>query len=404
MKNHATVHTKHTLLILGIIFVAFNLRPAITSVGPVVGAIRADLHLSNGMAGLITTLPLLAFAALSPVAPKIGQRLGNEMAILIGLIFMSAGIIVRSTGFIPTLFLGTAMAGIGIAVCNVLIPGIVKQSFPKQAGLMTGMYTTSMGVCAALASGMSIPLAVNLGLGWQKSLLVWAIFAVISLVIWLPQVRKHNKKAELARGGLANSSMLRSKLAWQVTLFMGLQSFLFYCLIAWLPEILKVHGMGSATGGWMLAVMQFAGLPASFLTPVLAVKLSDQRGIVLTIGALYVVGFLGLLIGGGYNFMIMCIILIGVAQGAGISLALTLFVLRSANSIQASALSGMAQSLGYLLAATGPIIIGFIFDFTHSWTMPIVALIFIAIAMLTAGLGAGRNVYVDQIPALAANL
>ena len=203
MESNMRVQTKQiaanqSLLILGIIFVAFNLRPAITAVGPLVGSIRADLQLSNGAAGLITTLPLIAFGAMSFLAPKYGQKLGNELAILTGLFILTIGIILRSAGFTYMLFAGTAIAGVGIAICNVLLPGIVKERFPAKVGLMTGLYTASLGGFAAIASGISIPLAVDLGFGWRNALLTWAGLAIAALIIWLPQVRKLKRDRELS--------------------------------------------------------------------------------------------------------------------------------------------------------------------------------------------------------------
>nr|AOT82958.1 hypothetical protein [uncultured bacterium] len=399
MDKDMHVQSKQTvanqaLLIIGIVFVAFNLRPAITSVGPVIGLIRADLEFSNGVAGLITTLPLLAFAALSFLAPKIGQRLGNELAILLGLILLTIGIVLRSLGFPFMLFAGTAIAGIGIAICNVLLPGIVKQRFPTKVGLMTGLYTASLGGFAAIASGISIPLAVNMGFGWKNALLVWAGLAITAFVIWLPQVRMYRRAQNLQTDGELSPplpSLLQSKLAWYVTFFIGLQSFLFYCVIAWLPEILMKQGLNDTASGWMLSLLQLFGLPFSFVTPILATKVKNQRGIVIGIALTYITAFIGLVLDGTASLTILWILLIGIAQGAGFSLALTFFVLRTVSSDQASALSGMAQSLGYLLAAIGPIFIGMLFDQTGSSTAPLYTFVSIAVAMLIAGLGAGAG-------------
>ncbi len=388
------VATNQALLIIGIIFVAFNLRPAITSVGPLIGLIRTDLQLSNGIAGLITTLPLLAFAALSFLAPKIGQKLGNELAILMGLLFLTIGIMLRSVGISSMLFTGTAIAGVGIAICNVLLPGIVKQRFPNKVGLMTGVYTASLGGFAAIASGISIPLAVNMKLGWENALLTWAGLAAVAFIIWFPQTRKYKRSRDIqvdkSLPGHQNS-MLRSKLAWNVTFFIGLQSFLFYCVIAWLPELLLYKGLDDTTSGWMLSLLQLFGLPISFITPVLAAKMKNQRMLVIAIGIIYITAFLGLLMDGSASMTLLWVLLIGIAQGAGFSLALTFFVLRTVSSDQASVLSGMAQSIGYLLAAIGPMFIGMLFDQTQSWSLPLFTFIAIAAAMLIAGLGAGAG-------------
>lgn len=388
--------TKNILLVLGIIFVSFNLRPAITSVGPLIDAIRTDLGISNGVAGLITTLPLISFAILSPLASRIGRAWGNEVAIFIGMIVLLLGILIRSAGVIVTLFIGTALAGVGIAILNVLIPGIVKQKFPEKIGLLTSLYSTAMCIFAALASGVSIPLAQGLHLGWQKGLLFWAGLVILAAIIWLPQITRHARPTHSPGMKHSEKQVWRSPVAWQVTFFMGLQSFIFYCTVAWLPEILRSHGLSVATAGWMLSIMQFAGLPGNFITPVIADRFRDQRGIVAVISLLYLVGIVGLLAGGNILLLTIWIILLGLGQGASISLALALLGLRAANAQQASELSGMAQSVGYLLAAAGPFLLGLLYDQTHSWNIPLIVLLIALAAMVMAGLGAGRNRYVHH--------
>ncbi|MGO4966988.1 CynX/NimT family MFS transporter [Bacillus paralicheniformis] len=382
------------LLIAGIIFIAFNLRPAITSVGPLISSIRSDMDLTNGMAGFLTTLPLLSFAVLSPIAPKLGQKLGNDRTLWVGLVILLIGILLRSYGEAFTLFAGTALIGVGIAISNVLLPSLIKHKFPDKAGIMTSYYTTAMSIFAALASGISIPLSHGLAWGWSASLMVWAGLAFVAILIWVPQLRYHdtgNRTVSLKTDG---QTVWRSKIAWQVTFFMGIQSFLFYCTIAWLPEILRSHGMSMSLAGWMLSLMQFASLPSTFLTPVLAGRFRNQKSIVLALGILYLAGMSGLLYGGNTAMLTLWVILIGIGQGSSISLALTLIGLRSENADQAAALSGMSQSAGYLLAAIGPSFVGFLYDHMHSWNGPILLFIGALVALIGAGLGAGRNQYI----------
>ncbi|AUZ28543.1 CynX/NimT family MFS transporter [Bacillus cabrialesii] len=381
-------------LITGIIFIAFNLRPAITSVGPVISSIRADLHMSNGTAGFLTALPLLSFAVLSPLAPKFGQRLGNERTLWLGLLMLLIGILLRSAGVTWALFAGTALIGIGIAIGNVLLPSLIKHKYPEKSGIMISLYTTSMCIFAALASGVSVPLAAQMGGGWKQAFLLWGVVALLALLIWIPQLRHRDTANKAVK--LQTSSIWFSKMAWHVTIFMGLQSFLFYSSIAWFPEILRSHGMDTSTAGWMVSLMQFASLPFTFLTPVLADRMKHQRGIAAGLTAVYLIGLCGLLAGGSHILLAIWMIIIGIGQGSSISLALTLIGLRSENAQQAAALSGMSQSFGYLLAAIGPIFVGYLFDQTHSWTMPIVLLIAALILMGAAGLGAGRDQYILQ--------
>ena len=396
LESAKAIHARNTFFIIGIILVAFNLRPAITSVGPLVGSIRDDLGITNGAAGLLTTIPLIAFAVLSPLAPKLGNRYGNEAAVFGGLVVLFAGMIVRSFGSTVGLFLGTVMIGIGIAVSNVLLPGIVKKKFPERVGLMTSVYSTAMGMLAGTASGLSIPLSEGLGLGWRNALLFWAVLAILGLFLWLPQIHWKEGRAPRQTGNAAGGFLLRSPLAWQVTFFMGFQSFLFYSSIAWIPEILQADGLNAATAGWMLFLMQIAGLPATFMAPALADKFADQRWIVAVLGVVYIVGLIGLLNGGGIFWIILWMTFIGIGQGASVGLALAFFGLRTRSAEHASALSGMAQSIGYLLAAFGPILFGFLYDQTHSWTMTIISFIAACVLMTAFGLGAGRNKYVEM--------
>jgi CP family cyanate transporter-like MFS transporter len=387
--SHARI--KMVLLILGIVLVASNLRASLTSVGPLIGAIRIDTGLSNAFAGLLTTLPLLAFAAFSLAAPKIAQRFGIEYTLLASLIALTAGILLRSVPSVFTLFLGTAVLGLAIAVGNVLLPGLIKREFPNSVGLMTGVYSMSMNTWAALASGVSVPIAQGIGFGWRGSLMCWAILSTVAIVVWLPQLRFRHQPSQ--NPGAPSGYLWHSKLAWQVTLFMGLQSIAFFATVTWLPEILHDKGISFTSAGWMLSLMQFVSLPVTFIVPLLAGRLSNQRGLVIVIVFFFLVGYGGLL---SSSIMLVTIgtILIGISQGASISLALTFIALRASNAHQAAELSGMAQSIGYLLAAVGPILFGFLHDLTHSWTISLLILIAVSIFQLIAGLGAGRNTHI----------
>lgn len=395
MKN-VEIQNKHTLLMIGIIFVAFTLRPAITSIGPLTGHIRADIGISNGLAGLLTTLPLIAFGLISPFVPRIAQRFGTAMSVMIGLFILGAGILVRSANSIVLLFTGTIFIGLGIAICNVLLPGIVKQSFPRKVGLLTGIYTLSMGVFAGLAPGLSIPLADSLGLGWKMSLGMWILIIITAIGFWLPQLKGNNTSLKSPKQKQTTSPIWFSAIAWQVTLFMGLQSMVYFSTTSWLPEILLSRGFDIAIAGWMVTLFQFSGLPANIIIPILADRLPNQKGIALGIGLLCLAGLVGLILTTNPIVIICCIIMLGIALGAAISHGLTLIGLRAANAKQASDLSGMAQSVGYILAAIGPFIMGFLFDLFQTWTIPLALLIVITILYTIAGIGAGRNLYVLQ--------
>ncbi|SDH17646.1 MFS transporter, CP family, cyanate transporter [Alteribacillus persepolensis] len=384
------------LLIIGIIFVAFNLRPAITSVGPLIPVIRESTGMSNSLAGTLTTIPLLSFAVFSLVAPKLGLRFGNQLAIFFALLTLAAGILIRSSGVIAFIFIGTALIGIGIAICNVLLPGVIKFSFPQKVGLMTSIYTMCMGTFASIGSGLSFPLSESLGLGWENALAVWVIITVVALIVWLPQIKGQSlRKTTAAQNGTAKSSasMWSSRVAWHVTLFMGFQSFLFYSLITWIPDVLQELGMSLSMAGWMLFWLQLVGIPFSFAAPILADKLENQKPIVTGICSLYFIGFTGLIFFSHLFIIIISVICLGIAQGAAISLALTMISLRAANARHASLLSGMAQSCGYLLAALGPVFMGFLYDTFHTWQPFLYVSFFIAICILWFGLHASENRY-----------
>ncbi|MFC4023539.1 CynX/NimT family MFS transporter [Oceanobacillus longus] len=384
------------LLTTGIIIIAFNLRPAITSIGPIIGIIRDDIGLSNWSAGLLTSLPLIAFAIMSPIAPRLANRVTNERSMLIGLILLFIGISVRSISIIFLLFMGTLFVGLGIAILNVLLPGIIKDKFPNKVGLMTSVYSTSMGILAATASGLSVPLANGMNGGWQVALLLWTIPVMIGIIVWSYLSRKESKKnqTEIKFIQSADNQIWRSPLAWQVAAFMGFQSFLFYVTISWLPAILHDSGFSMATAGWMLSFTQIIGLPASFLVPMIAEKFKSQRGIVLVLTLSSFVGYGGLLLGTSYAVMLISILLIGVALAGSFALALTFLGMRARTPKQAAELSGMAQSIGYLLAAIGPIVIGYLYDLTNAWTVPLIMIMFVSILVFLFGMGAGQNKYV----------
>ncbi|GAB4074923.1 CynX/NimT family MFS transporter [Barrientosiimonas marina] len=396
LTNDKTNRLYRFMLYAAIIVTAFNLRPAITSVGPVIGLIRDDMGLSNGAAGVITSLPLLAFAAASPLAPKIGNRFSNEKALLVGLVLLAIGISMRSISSVSLLYIGTFLVGIGIAFGNVLLPAAIKEKLPKKSELMTGIYSTAMNAMAAVASGLSIPVAEGIGLGWQVALLIWTVPALIGVIIWiyLSRKRPRENKENTSEETSPDIPIWKSSLAWQLSLFMGFQSFLFYITISWLPEILHDYGVSMATGGWMLSFMQFVGLPFSFLMPVLAGKFRSQWGLVWLLVACDFIGYSGLLFGHSYVVMVISVILIGAGLGGTFPLALTFVGIRARNGKQASVLSGMAQSFGYLLAAIGPVFMGYLYDATGSWTIPLTTMLIVTLLVIIFGSLAGRNRYV----------
>lgn len=378
------------LLIAGIVFVALNLRPALAGVGPLIGLIRDSTGLSNSMLGLLTSLPLIAFGIVSNLTPLFTKRYGISGTLAGALVLLTIGLGIRSLPSVAALYLGTALIGVGIAFGNVLIPGLVKRNFPHKSGKITSLYSSVLGIGAALAAGISLPMAIDLDWGWRGSLGAWILVAVVGFFVWLPQVWRIKRTKNTRSFRQAMRNLGGSKLAWKVAFFMGLQSFAFYTVLAWLPEILQSRDFTSTQSGWMLSLSQVTGILGTLFIPTLAGKQKDQRSIVVWLVVLEVASLAGLLFP-QIGLTTLWVSVIGFALGGSFGLALLFIVLRSDDSDTATELSGMAQSIGYFIAAIGPFLIGSIFDFTGSWFYPIVALLVIAFIKLYMGLGAGKN-------------
>lgn len=384
------------LFILGIIFLSLTLRSPLTAVGPVTEFIQNGLNMSTTLVGLLTTIPLLAFAVVSPFAPKVARRLGTEATLLWSIVLLIAGIAMRSGGSVPLLILGTAIIGVAIAFGNVLLPSIIKDRFPLHVGLLTAVFSVVMNLSAALGAGIAYPVAET-SFGWQGSLGIWAILGILAVVIWLPQL-KHRKSApvDAASEVVENPSILKSPVTWSVTLMMALQSLIFYTTAAWLPAMLIEKGMNPDSAGYMLSFMQFAQLPMTFIAPILASKMVNQRPLVWFFSVLYIVGFTGLLLDPNGALTILWMILIGFAGGTSFALTMMMFSLRTKTAMDAAELSGVAQSIGYLLAAAGPVLFAFVNETTGSWYVPNILFIITCILLLVVALQAAGNRYVRE--------
>ncbi|KRV64168.1 CynX/NimT family MFS transporter [Pseudomonas citronellolis] len=375
------------LLLLGLVLVALNLRPALSSLAPLLNTVREHTGLSAAAAGLLTTLPVLCLGLFAPLAPRLARRLGAERAVLAILLLLAAGIVLRSLFPIAGLFLGSLVAGASIGIIGVLLTGIVKRDFPHIAGIMTGVYTMALCLGAALAAGASVPLAELFGDAWQPALAAWALPAVLAALVWLPQTRQAqhaHRQAFQVRG------LWRDPLAWQVTLYMGLQSSLAYIVFGWLPSILIDRGLSPTAAGLMMSGSVMVQLLSALGAPWFGTRGRDQRLVVFLVLALTLAGLLGLLYAPGGSLWLWAVVL-GLGQGGTFSIGLALIVLRSPDAHVASHLSGMAQGVGYTLAALGPFLVGLVHDLSDGWNA--VGAIFIAISLgaLVAGLGAGRD-------------
>ncbi len=387
-------HHRKLFLLLALILISLNLRPAITGVGPLIGEIRLDTGLSNSALGLLTTLPVLAFGLFSVLTSLFTRKIGTEGTMAFALMLLTTGILLRVIPSHWVLFVGTGLLGIGIALGNVLMPGIVKREFPTRIGLITGIYSATFGVGAAIASGVSVPLSEGVGFGWRWALGLWALLSFTALIVWLPQLRAN--LPVINRKGFRESlkQLGKSNLAWMVSLFMGVQSLTFYTLIAWLPELLVDRGMSSSEAGWMLALMQGVGVISTFLIPAWCAKRNSQRFPVLILVALELISLAGLMIP-TISLTGLWVSIMGFCLGGSFGLALLFIILRTRDANAANELSGMSQSVGYTFAATGPVLFGALFDVTGTWLYPIIFLVFIALLKLLSGWYAGDDVYVE---------
>jgi MFS transporter, CP family, cyanate transporter len=358
------------LLLAAIVGISFALRSPITSIGSLAVLIHSDLGVSNGFVGFITTLPLIAFAACSPFISRVSDRFGIGKTMLAGLIAITVGGVIRSYTGIVGLLVGTAIIGVGISVANVLIPSIVKLKFPERIGVVTSLYITSMAVFASIGAGVSYPLAET-GIGWKNASVVWSAVALFAVFAWAPQ-RKLGSHADIAAGVkkslICRKCIWTSPLAWFITLYFGFQSLNFYSLTAWVPSILQASGMDPTVSGYMALWFQLSGIPASFITPILAARVKSQRTIVAASCVAYFAGVSMLILFHQAAAVLIALLLLSNGGSAGFSWALTMFSLKTKDAAEAIELSGMSQSVGYLLAAVGPTLCGFIFDCTGAWS------------------------------------
>lgn len=375
-------------LLFGLVLVALNLRPALSSMAPLLSDVSKSLGLSAAKAGLLTTLPVLCLGLFAPLAPILARRFGSERVVLGILLTLACGILLRSSFGEIGLFAGSLLSGASIGIIGVLLPGIVKRDFARQAGAMTGVYTMALCLGAAVAAGSTVPLSHYFGDSWTLGLGFWIVPAVLAALFWWPQTRQRHDPHQVTyrvRG------LFRDRLARQVTLYMGLQSSLAYIVFGWLPSILIGRGLTPTEAGLLLSGSIMVQLLSSLTAPWLATRGKDQRLAILLVMLLTLAGLYGCLYAPLNQLWVWGVVL-GLGQGGTFSLALTLIVLRSRDSHVAANLSSMAQGVGYTLASLGPFAVGVVHDWTGNWSA--VGWIFglIGGGAILAGMGARARV------------
>lgn len=375
------------LLLAGILLIAANLRAPITGVAPILGQVRDAFAMGTAEAGALTTLPLLVFAVASPFCVLAARRYGLERSLFLSLILIVGGGLLRSGGSEWMLFAGTAVIGMGIAIANVLLPSLIKRDFPDRIASLTSAYALTAGLVASAVSIMAVPIAELPGSSWNIALGAYVVIPVLAMVVWLPQMGQHSAPEAAAVAGSTGGKIWRSALAWQVTLFFGLNSLVYYVIVTWLPQILIEAGYSPAAAGSVHGVSQLAtAVPGLFIGPLIA-RLKDQRATAFGVVAITAISLAGLMLAPGWATIWAA--MFGFGCGATFILALAFISMRVSTVQQAAALSAMAQSVGYLIAAGAPPLIGYLHDRTGNWTLPLAACL--AVAGLTAllGLGAG---------------
>ncbi|WP_230421144.1 CynX/NimT family MFS transporter [Actinomadura soli] len=390
--RHRRAGTAAALLV--IVIVAVNLRPAIAAVGPVLTEIRDAFGLSGTAAGALTTLPLAFFGSYGLVAPFLRRPPRGETLLVTAMALLVAGLLLRLLDAPFPLFAGSLVAGIAISIGNIAMPAIIKRDHPARITTVTAIYTVAVSGGASIASGLAVPVEDAFGASWRLPLGLLAIPAALAGLIWLPRARRAAHAARSAppvasARGLA-ARVWRSRLAWQVTVFMGLQSLLAYVVLGWLPTLCQDRGMGEAPAGYALALTAGVQAVGSLAVPVLARRTRDQRPLVIATVTLTMLGFAGATWAPIESIWGWAIVL-GLGQGLGFASALSFIGLRAHDAQVAAQLSGMAQGIGYVLASLGPLAIGALHDATDGWTVPMTGVLLVCAVMALPGLAAGRN-------------
>ncbi|MDN3297819.1 MFS transporter [Streptomyces ficellus] len=381
------------LLVVGLVLAALNLRPAITSLGALLEEVRDGLHMSGVVAGLLTSVPPLCFALFGITAPRLARRFGPGAIVFAGMTAITAGLVIRPfAGGTAAFLAASALALMGIAVSNVLMPVIVKRYFPDRVGTMTGLYSMALALGTSLAAAATVPVTGALGGSWRAGLGVWAILGALAVLAWIPLVRRRGGDVPAAAAGSAETPALRitrSRTAWALACFFGLQATGAYITMGWMPQIFRDAGVPAGTAGVLLAVTMVMGVPLAFVIPKLATRLKNQGPIVVALGLCGLSGYAGLHFAPASGAWAWALLL-GVSNCA-FPLALTMIGMRSRTGGGVVRLSAFAQSVGYLISIPGPTLVGALYEHSGGWGTPLALMAGLMVPQMIVGIVAGRD-------------
>ncbi|MEV8323059.1 MFS transporter [Kitasatospora sp. NPDC056731] len=384
------------LFAIAIAAAAFNLRPVVTSLGPLLDQVRAGLGMNPTLAGLLTAVPSLCFGLFGFAAPSMARRIGPIAVITAGMGAITLGVLSRSfAGGTAVFLLLTALALAGVAVSNVLIPVVIKRYFPDKVGPMIGLYSMALSAGTALAAAVTVPMTSALGGDWRYGLGVWAGLAALALLLWLPVLLTKRERGERAGGAAAaRLPITRSRTAWAMACFFGLQATGAYVVMGWMPKIFQDAGVDKGTSGVLLAVTMVIGVPVSFVLPNLAARRGDQRLFVVVLAACGIAGYAGLALApAGASWL--WAVLVGLSNCA-FPLVLTMIGLRARTAGGVAQLSAFAQGVGYLISIPGPILIGRIYQMTGEWYGPLGFLALLLVPQMLFGLRAAMARHIED--------